>query len=89
MEVYHIAQKSVIFDNTSRLSCGFLPELYERLDNDATLGQVYEVRPFPPSEHLPGIRSVRFPGQDESKRVEEHNRRRSSPGDEGTEGGHL
>jgi hypothetical protein len=48
---YRDNQKSVIFDNTSRLSCGFLPELYERLENGAILGQVYEV---PPSERWKG-----------------------------------
>jgi hypothetical protein len=51
---YRDTQKSVIFNNTSRLSCGFLPELYERLENGATLGQVYEVLHFPPSERWTG-----------------------------------
>jgi hypothetical protein len=34
--------RDVIFDNTARLSSGFLPELYERLANGATLGATVE-----------------------------------------------
>jgi hypothetical protein len=41
---------SVIFDNESRLTRGFILELFERLKHGAILGQCYEVLHFPPSE---------------------------------------
>jgi hypothetical protein len=51
---YRDARGTVIFDNTSKVVCGFLPELYERLDHGGTLGQVFEVLHFPPSERCTG-----------------------------------
>jgi hypothetical protein len=43
---YRDARGTVIFDNKSKLVCGFLLELYER----RVLGQVFEVLHFPGSE---------------------------------------
>jgi hypothetical protein len=51
---YHDARGAVIFDNTSKLVCGFLPKLYERLCHGGTLGQVFEVLHFPGSERCTG-----------------------------------
>jgi hypothetical protein len=45
---------SVIFDNETRLARGFIPELFERLQHGAILGQCYEVLHFPPSERREG-----------------------------------
>jgi hypothetical protein len=51
---YRDARGTVVFDNTSKLVCGFLPELYERLDHGVVLGQVLEVLHFPGSERCIG-----------------------------------
>jgi hypothetical protein len=51
---YRDARGAVIFDNISRLVCGFLPELYERRDHGGVLGQVVELLQFPGSERCTG-----------------------------------
>jgi hypothetical protein len=52
---YRDARGTVIFDNKARLVCGFLPELYERLEHGGVLGQVFEVLHFPGFERCTGI----------------------------------
>jgi hypothetical protein len=51
---YRDARGTVIFDNKSKLVCGFLLELYERLCHGGVLGQVFEVLHFPGSEPCTG-----------------------------------
>jgi hypothetical protein len=51
---YRDARGTVLFDNHSKLVCGFLPELYERLCHGGVLGQVLEVSHFPGSKHCRG-----------------------------------
>jgi hypothetical protein len=45
---------SVIFDNESKLSRGFIPEPLEGLNHGAILGPCYEVLHLPPSERRVG-----------------------------------
>jgi hypothetical protein len=51
---YRDARGTVAFDNHSNLVCGFLPELYERLEHGGVLGRVFEVLHFPGSERCTG-----------------------------------
>jgi hypothetical protein len=48
---YRDARGTVIFDNNSKLVCGFLPE---RLDHGGVLGRVFEVLHFSASERCTG-----------------------------------